>query len=232
VLRALITWFGRAENFMGDEENFIQAIRAAPGDYALRLVYADWLEERGDPRAEFLRALVALARLGHNNPRRALLTRRLRELRSVADAAWLAVVECPPIENCGMRFSLECPRQWELLTPTESPTVRFCASCQKRVYYCLSMDQATYHAWRGECVAVESSLVRRVGDLPAQRGDPSLLHQLSVAGTPTGTCTVGMVDAETPSTESSEEVAEGGRRFRRGEKGRRRQQKTRDHDQD
>src|SRR5437870_2473886 len=44
---------------MSEEDAFIRALRADPGDGALRLVYADWLEERGDRecglRAEYLR---------------------------------------------------------------------------------------------------------------------------------------------------------------------------------
>src|SRR5262245_31478207 len=38
-----------------DDVGFIQALLAAPEDLTLRLVYADWLEERGDPRGEYLR---------------------------------------------------------------------------------------------------------------------------------------------------------------------------------
>jgi carbon storage regulator len=38
-----------------EEESFWRAIAASPGDEATRLVYADWLEERGDPLGEFLR---------------------------------------------------------------------------------------------------------------------------------------------------------------------------------
>src|SRR5262249_39772943 len=42
-----------------EEDAFIQALLTNPGDWALRLVYADWLEERGDResgrRAEYLR---------------------------------------------------------------------------------------------------------------------------------------------------------------------------------
>ena len=33
---------------MGEDEAFLAAIRAQPTDGTLRLVYADWLEERGD----------------------------------------------------------------------------------------------------------------------------------------------------------------------------------------
>src|SRR4051794_32448909 len=34
---------------MNEETAFIRGLIADPGDRALRLVYADWLEERGDP---------------------------------------------------------------------------------------------------------------------------------------------------------------------------------------
>ncbi len=37
---------------MSDEAAFLAAIAAAPADALPRLVYADWLEERGDNRAE------------------------------------------------------------------------------------------------------------------------------------------------------------------------------------
>jgi uncharacterized protein (TIGR02996 family) len=44
---------------MSDQDAFIRALIANPGDPAVRLVYADWLEERGDRdsslRAEYLR---------------------------------------------------------------------------------------------------------------------------------------------------------------------------------
>jgi uncharacterized protein (TIGR02996 family) len=40
---------------MHDEEPLLQAIRADQGDDAPWLIYADWLEERGDPRAALYR---------------------------------------------------------------------------------------------------------------------------------------------------------------------------------
>jgi uncharacterized protein (TIGR02996 family) len=45
---------------MSTEESFMKAILDAPDDDGLRLVFADWLEERGDPRAEFIRVQFAL----------------------------------------------------------------------------------------------------------------------------------------------------------------------------
>jgi uncharacterized protein (TIGR02996 family) len=41
----------------------LAAIVAAPDDDAPRLVYADWLTERGDPRGEFIQVQIARARL-------------------------------------------------------------------------------------------------------------------------------------------------------------------------
>ncbi len=49
---------------MTEREAFLKAIREAPDDDDLRLVFADWLEENGDPqRAQFIRLSIAAARL-------------------------------------------------------------------------------------------------------------------------------------------------------------------------
>jgi uncharacterized protein (TIGR02996 family) len=56
---------------MSEEDAFIYAILADPSDPALRLVYADWLEERSDAesvrRAEYLRVECQLARIIHED---------------------------------------------------------------------------------------------------------------------------------------------------------------------
>jgi uncharacterized protein (TIGR02996 family) len=38
------------------EAMFVAAIRAAPDDQAVKLAYADWLQQRGDPRANVIRS--------------------------------------------------------------------------------------------------------------------------------------------------------------------------------
>src|SRR5438552_114024 len=53
-----------------EEAAFLRLIAAAPDDDAPRLIYADWLEERGDPRGSFIRVQCALARLAADDPRR------------------------------------------------------------------------------------------------------------------------------------------------------------------
>jgi uncharacterized protein (TIGR02996 family) len=65
---------------MPDDQGFLQAIRADFDDDAVRLVYADWLEEHGDPRAEFIRVGCALARLPAEDPHRRALWEREGQL--------------------------------------------------------------------------------------------------------------------------------------------------------
>jgi uncharacterized protein (TIGR02996 family) len=66
---------------MNEDAGFLQAILAAPDDHDLRLVYADWLEERGDPRGEYLRCECARAALRPAEPKHIALLQREAELR-------------------------------------------------------------------------------------------------------------------------------------------------------
>src|SRR5262245_1361961 len=52
---------------------FLQAILETPDDDAPRLVYADWLEEQGDPHGPFIRLQCQLAAMADDDPRRLLL---------------------------------------------------------------------------------------------------------------------------------------------------------------
>jgi uncharacterized protein (TIGR02996 family) len=81
---------------MTHEEAFFQAILDSPDDDAPRLVYADWLEERGDPRGEFIRVQCELARLLEHDPRRPGLEERERSLRRAHEAAWRKTLPALP----------------------------------------------------------------------------------------------------------------------------------------
>src|SRR5213078_1683780 len=75
-----------------DHAAFLRAIRAAPDDDLPRLVYADYLDERGDPRGEFIRLQCELAR-GDCPPLRAReLLRRGAELLDRYDAVWAGLL--------------------------------------------------------------------------------------------------------------------------------------------
>jgi uncharacterized protein (TIGR02996 family) len=73
-----------------DAEAFLQAILAVPDADGPRLVFADWLDENGDPvRAEFIRVQIALARMAEDDERRATLAARERELIGAVRDRWL-----------------------------------------------------------------------------------------------------------------------------------------------
>lgn len=73
-----------------DERAFFDPIRDAPADDGPRLIYADWLDERGRPeRAEFIRLQVERARLPRHEPRRDVLARRAERLFDRHGADWV-----------------------------------------------------------------------------------------------------------------------------------------------
>jgi uncharacterized protein (TIGR02996 family) len=74
---------------MNHREAFVQSIREAPDDDVPRLIYADWLEDNGEPeRAEFIRFQCALARGGLAEAERAALARRERALLETHKGPW------------------------------------------------------------------------------------------------------------------------------------------------
>src|SRR5579884_1340778 len=78
---------------MTPDDSFLVAILAAPDDDAPRLVYADHLEERGDPRGEFIRVQCELARLPEGDRRRKDLERKERVLLAEHGEEWAGPVQ-------------------------------------------------------------------------------------------------------------------------------------------
>jgi uncharacterized protein (TIGR02996 family) len=68
---------------LSDEDAFLKAVRSDPESIEARLVYADWLDERGDARGEYLRLEVELQRIQS----------RLNALRPQFDRSWLGAVD-------------------------------------------------------------------------------------------------------------------------------------------
>jgi uncharacterized protein (TIGR02996 family) len=78
---------------MAAHDGFLREIVEHPDDDTPRLVYADWLDDHGDPdRAEFIRLQIDLARKPKTDPNREVWQKRERELLDVHAWEWAADV--------------------------------------------------------------------------------------------------------------------------------------------
>jgi uncharacterized protein (TIGR02996 family) len=84
-----------------DDEAFIRQIVDNPGDDTPRLVYADWLDENGDPRGVYLRAEVASSRARKNET-----ANLVKFMATGLDPVWVARVSRPPLGVCSNRIQL------------------------------------------------------------------------------------------------------------------------------
>jgi uncharacterized protein (TIGR02996 family) len=75
---------------MQERNPFLEDIVENPDDDAPRLIYSDWLEERDDPRGEFIRLSCRLFHLPPKAPEEATLRARLKELQQMYEAKWFA----------------------------------------------------------------------------------------------------------------------------------------------
>jgi uncharacterized protein (TIGR02996 family) len=81
---------------MTNDDGFLQAILASPDDDTSRLAYADWLEEHGrSERAAFIRVQCQLALLTGDDPRRAELQARERQLLQEHEEEWVGAFGGP-----------------------------------------------------------------------------------------------------------------------------------------
>jgi hypothetical protein len=148
-----------------DEGSYLQAVFAAPHPHAALVEYANHLHGRDDLRSEFLRLEGLLAGPEPLGEHHRALQARYAELLAVLEpfGFWLQLVRRGNrLLNCGrtrtelpvVRFSFQCPKQWEELAPTAEPGVRVCADCEENVHYCEDSASAELHARRGDCIAV------------------------------------------------------------------------------
>ncbi len=145
------------------EQQLLEAL--VRGDEMSREVYADWLEERGDARAEFLRLQQQIVHTAPDDPALAHRTSRLRVLVDELPLPWRVQVARPPVEGCEIQFELQCPREWGSFQPTDNPSVRHCDTCRKSVHSCGSVVEARRHATLGNCIAIDLGAMRWAGDV-------------------------------------------------------------------
>src|SRR5262245_23636395 len=110
-----------AEGRRMTEEAFLQEILAHPLEDGPRLVYADWVEDQGEPaRAEFIRLQVEMARLSWDDPRYDALQARADGLFERHRESW-----CGPVALSSLSFSgsqeagHECVHVRDFLTKAE-----------------------------------------------------------------------------------------------------------------
>jgi uncharacterized protein (TIGR02996 family) len=92
---------------MPDDTSLVQTIFDHPEDLTPRLIYADWLEEHGEPeRAEFLRLQIELGQLERDDPRRPDLEARESRMLMQYERAWR-----DRLGEYGLDYSLYTTRQ-------------------------------------------------------------------------------------------------------------------------
>lgn len=77
---------------MDTDDGFLSAVLANPADETLRLVYADWLDERDDPRGQFLRTQGRWNGDWGPDEDTDVLRSRLDDLYAVIDPGWRALM--------------------------------------------------------------------------------------------------------------------------------------------
>lgn len=98
-LLASVSASGVLSNAAMSHSSFLAGIRDDPDDDTARLVYADYLDEEGDPaRAEFIRVQIQLARLSEDDDRRSVLEDREHELLAANEERWLGA----PMKSAGL----------------------------------------------------------------------------------------------------------------------------------
>ncbi|MBM3981507.1 MAG: TIGR02996 domain-containing protein [Planctomycetes bacterium] len=128
---------------------FLRALHDMPEDRNTWLVYADWLDDRDDPRAEFLRLAVEHVLLAEDDPARADTEARMARLRAELDPQWVMMFDPAPVANC-------CGRHWTALAMTDVPDLRVCHGCRSAVVYCHTLGEARAYDSCGQRVALST----------------------------------------------------------------------------
>jgi uncharacterized protein (TIGR02996 family) len=85
-----------------DDFSYTELILERPDDEGLRLAYAQWLEQRGNPRGEFIRIQCQLSHLSNSSLDREQLQSRAAELLGEYELDW-----CDPLSRMATRWEWE-----------------------------------------------------------------------------------------------------------------------------
>jgi uncharacterized protein (TIGR02996 family) len=137
---------------MTPEESFLQGLQANPADVALRNVYADWLDDRGESsRAAFLRVECEWplcpvprnleCRWKHRPFEYPLVLRRLSELAAEIDPTWLAGISLVRSEIVQLIFRFETRAPVEMIPWTGTSEDREKAFASVRAMFEVRLGQ-------------------------------------------------------------------------------------------
>ncbi len=140
------------------EHRFLLRLRDNPDDLAMRMVFADWLEETGQAKKAEIVRLLAEAPAEDSDA-----AKRLYVLSDTVEDEWLAIVTRTAIEKCDSPFKFQCPKSWESLTSTDDATVRHCTTCDQAVFFCTNLSQVRIHGKAKRCVAFSPKFMRSQG---------------------------------------------------------------------
>jgi uncharacterized protein (TIGR02996 family) len=135
------------------EHGFLVPLRARPGDEGVRMVYADWLEQRGEvDGAQFVR---------HEG----LVT------QAVGDPSWRSIVSRGNIARCHQEGEA-CPKRWDKLEArADDERGRTCATCHEVVRYCVDGDAALRCGLHHRCpITLDAQVDARAGRNAFDRG--------------------------------------------------------------
>src|SRR5262245_34046347 len=95
----------------GSQTGLLQAILEDPDDNSVRLIYADYLEERGDSRAEFIRVQVQLSLKENRDDAWQHLQSRQDELLAAHREQWTQELQPFDSEKVEIRFARGFPEE-------------------------------------------------------------------------------------------------------------------------
>lgn len=152
------------------EMELIRAVQEDEDHEAARLVYAEWLERRGDDsRAHYMRLVSELeTKLNIASVEQ----RRLRSAGKHLSVPWRASIapRWLPIEACPKRNQAPsalrpCPETWGRVGRGSVDDYRRCASCTRLVRYVVDVGDARREVAQGTPIVVDPGVERSANDV-------------------------------------------------------------------
>lgn len=177
------------------DDDFLQAVCANPEDDAPRLVYADFLEESGDPvrvaRAEFIRVQCELARLPEDDPKSQTLRDReaalLKQYRRTWNGPAHRRLHAGPLRN-QVRARRGLIKGWHYHRGFIAAVTAHCTAVVRHPEELLALGPLEYlHVWAAReqlAQLLNSPLLTRIQELDLSGNGLSDEHDYLLPNTP------------------------------------------------